>query len=285
MGMVTISFADLKKKISEIQPVSFNLKNKSNESLPGSFLLISIMQQWDVASSAINKTKEESAQTDYINGAVNALFCVIRLTPEDHPEKAQRLNELAFALHARFERLGNLDDLENDIIMSRHALELTPDDHPSKDLEDDIGMSQHALDLTADDDSEKLDLLGNLATSLHARFERLGNLDDLEKDIAMSQYALDLTSDNDPEKPARLSNLSLSLHARFGRLGHLADIDSAILRGQGAVELTSDGEPIKAQYLSNLAVFQLAHFGRVGDLVDIESANFQWATCCRPHSR
>ncbi|KAE9406405.1 WD40 repeat-like protein [Gymnopus androsaceus JB14] len=59
MGMVTILFSDLKKKVSEPQPVILNLKNKHNELLLDCFLHIIIVQQsnHDAASAAISEIK------------------------------------------------------------------------------------------------------------------------------------------------------------------------------------------------------------------------------------
>ena len=46
-------------------------------------------------------------------------------TPEDHPDKAEWLNNLGVMLSSRYKRTGNLQDLEA-------AVEAKPEDHPSK---------------------------------------------------------------------------------------------------------------------------------------------------------
>ena len=81
------------------------------------------------------------------------------------------LGQLGYCLIERFRAQGKLDDLERAIAANRKALQLVPDEHPSKATR-----------------------LNNLSSSLRERYERLDTLDDLENAIIMQQLAVELTS-------------------------------------------------------------------------------------------
>ncbi|KZP07446.1 hypothetical protein FIBSPDRAFT_841261, partial [Athelia psychrophila] len=108
----------------------------------------------------------------------------LALTPDGHPNKPARLSNLASSYLTRFERLGDLADLQNLILSYQQAVALTPDGHPDKP-----GRLSYLAD-------------GHLAC-----FERLGDLADLENSIASNQQAVALTPDGHPDKPTYLSNL------------------------------------------------------------------------------
>ena len=106
---------------------------------------------------------------------------------------------------ARFERLGQLNDLEDAISRQSEAVDLTPDGHPRKP-----------------------NYLMSLSFSFLTRFERLGQLNDLEDAISRQAEAVDLTPDGSLHKPRYLDNLGNSFRIRFSRLGHLSDMEHAI---------------------------------------------------------
>ncbi|KAJ7833961.1 hypothetical protein B0H14DRAFT_2324833, partial [Mycena olivaceomarginata] len=56
----------------------------------------------------------------------------VLLTPDGHPDKPGRLNNLGNSLLARFERLGDLGDLVESISKYKDAVYLTPDGHPDR---------------------------------------------------------------------------------------------------------------------------------------------------------
>jgi tetratricopeptide (TPR) repeat protein len=88
------------------------------------------------------------------------------------------LNNLGNAFLTRFERLGELSDLEDAISRFRDAVDLTPHGHP-----------------------DKPGRLNNLGNALLTRFERLGELSDLEDAISRHRDAVDLTPHGHPDKP------------------------------------------------------------------------------------
>ncbi|KAI0032992.1 CHAT domain-containing protein [Vararia minispora EC-137] len=159
------------------------------------------------------------------------------------------LNNLGVALKVRFDRLGQLNDLEQAISLGQRAVDLTPDSHP-----------------------DKPGRLMNLGSALSDRFDHLGQLDDLEQAIAVNHHAVDLAPDGNPNKPLYLCNLGIALQTRFGRFGQPDDLEHATLLQHHAVDLTPDGHPDEAMYLMNLGNALTIRFDHLGQLNDLEQA-------------
>ncbi|QRW07774.1 CHAT domain protein [Ceratobasidium sp. AG-Ba] len=216
------------------------------------------------------------------------------LTPDGHPDKPGRLNNLGNSWLSRFERLGELSDLDHAIDCQSHAVILAPDGHPDKpaclnnlgiswsrrfkrlgelsDLDHAIGCQSQAVSLTPDGHPDKPSRLSNLGNSWLSRFERLGELSDLDHAIDCQSQAVSLTPDGHPDKPSRLSNLGNSWFRRFKRLGELSDLDHAIDCQSQAVILAPDGHPDKPACLNNLGNSWSRRFERLGELSDLDHA-------------
>ena len=106
------------------------------------------------------------------------------------------LSNLGTALLARFERTGQLADLDQALTVSREAVDATPAGHPDR--------PRH---------------LSNLGTALLARFERTGQQADLDQAITRFSEAAGATPADHPDRPAHLSNLGAALRTRFGAPG------------------------------------------------------------------
>ncbi|KAJ7127712.1 CHAT domain-containing protein [Mycena epipterygia] len=218
----------------------------------------------------------------------------VRLTPEGHPDKPSRLNNLGGTLRRRFECLGDLADLNKSVSMREDAVHLTPEGHPGKpsmlqnlggvllcrfehlgdltDLNKSVSMREDAVRLTADGHPDKPSMLNNLGGALHSRFEHLGDLTDLNKAVSIREDAVRLTPDGHPDKPSMLSNLGGVLHSRFEHLGNLADLSKSVLIGEDAVHLTPEGHPDKPSRLSNLGSALYSRFEYLGDLADLNKS-------------
>ena len=109
-------------------------------------------------------------------------------TPDGHPHKPGFLNNLVISFRSRFERLGNVADLDEALTAQRQAVCLAPDDH-----------------------SERLGSLNGLRICLRSRFECLANIADLNEAITTQQQAVRLVPDGDRDKPMYLTNLGDSL--------------------------------------------------------------------------
>ncbi|KAF8129527.1 CHAT domain-containing protein [Boletus edulis] len=160
-----------------------------------------------------------------------------------------RLRNLGAALLWRFNRLGELSDLEDAISTLRDASVLTPDGHP-----------------------DKLGHLNTIGHSFITRFQRLGELRDLEDAISTLRDAVALTPHGHPDKPGRLNNLGLTLRTRFERFGELSDLEDAMSAIRDAVLLMPHGHPHKLNCLINLGSSSTIRFQRLGELSDLEDA-------------
>ncbi|KAL5639649.1 hypothetical protein ACGC1H_006305 [Rhizoctonia solani] len=129
-----------------------------------------------------------------LNQAVVYLSRAVAMTPDEHPDMADRLADLGVSYTDRFQRLGNLEDLDKAVECDSRALALTPDGHP-----------------------DLADRLANLGVSYSDRYRRIGDVDDLEKSIDCFSRALELTPDGHPHMSDRLADL-----------GSLTEIDTGV---------------------------------------------------------
>jgi tetratricopeptide (TPR) repeat protein len=155
------------------------------------------------------------------------------------------LNNLGNSLFRRFERLGDLGDINKSVLMFQDAVQLTPDGHPDKPSR-----------------------LSNLGSLLYHRFGQLGGLSDINKSVLMKEDAVQLTPDGHPYRPSLLNNLGTLLFYRFEQLGDLNDLNQSVLRFEAAVALTPDGHPDKPSLLNNLGNSLLSRFEQLHDPQD-----------------
>ncbi|KAI0083510.1 CHAT domain-containing protein [Irpex rosettiformis] len=204
------------------------------------------------------------------------------------------MSNLGVCLSARFECVGEPQDLEESISLGQLANALTPDDSPDKhsrlcnlavslfsrferegraeDLEEAIELDTRAVELVPNGHVSKPMLLSNLGSSLARQFERSGSANNLEKAIELLTHAVELTPEDDPDKPMWLMNLGTSHEQRFERLGNLEDLERAIALQSRSVDLTPDGHPDKPMYLSNAGSSLQTRFLRLGDFADLGRA-------------
>ncbi|KAJ7937990.1 CHAT domain-containing protein [Mycena leptocephala] len=226
------------------------------------------------------------------------LEAAVALTPDGHSNKPSYYSHLGNSLLRRFERLGDLADLNQSVLSCKTAAKLTLDGHPAKPIcynnlgnsllrrferlgdPSDINQSllrfETAVRLTPDSHPDKPSWLNNLGSSLSYRFQRFGDLADINRAISMFETAAGLTPDGHPNKCLCYNNLGNSLLCRFGRLGDLADINQSILRFEAALGLTPDGHPNKPSGYDHLGNSLLRRFEQLGDLADLN----QSVLCC-----
>jgi tetratricopeptide (TPR) repeat protein len=159
------------------------------------------------------------------------------------------LSNLGATLRVRFERAGELADLDAAVQAGQAAVEATPTGHPNRAT-----------------------MLSNLGSALQIRFERVGELADLDAAVQAGRAAVDATPTGHPNQARQLSNLGVALRARYQRVEELADLDAAVQAGRAAVEAAPTGHPNRATMLSNLGAALLLRFGRVGELTDLDAA-------------
>ncbi|KAJ2922780.1 hypothetical protein H1R20_g14335, partial [Candolleomyces eurysporus] len=116
-----------------------------------------------------------------------------------------RLNNLGVSLRLRFDRHGDLSDIQEAISAQQKVVGMTPLDH-----------ADYPRHLTG---------LGN---SFLSRFGRTKDRSDLEEAIRNHEGAVRGTPIDHPQRPKRLLNLSLSLRTRAELTRQLSDFDRAI---------------------------------------------------------
>ena len=115
----------------------------------------------------------------------------LELQPTSHPDRHNSLNNLAIDLHSRFDKTGQLADLEEAILLNREALGLRPPSHPDR---------PNSLD--------------HLALILARNYDKTGQLADLEEAILLNREALGLQHPSDPNRPVSLDILAICLDSR-----------------------------------------------------------------------
>jgi len=219
---------------------------------------------------------------------------VVRLTPEGHPDRPIRVNNLVISLQYRFECIGDVSDLDEAILIQQRAVQLTPDGHltmpmqlnnlglsyqirfgrtasPS-DISEAISNQTRAVQLTPDGHPDMPTWLNSLGNSFCSRFESTGNLPDLSEAITMQLQAVQLTPNGHPDMPGRLNDLGGSLHSRFEHTGNHSDLSEAISNQQKVVRLTPEGHPDMPGRLNNLGLSFRSRFEYTGDMADLSEA-------------
>ena len=217
------------------------------------------------------------------------------MTPVGHPDGALRLANLGGALLARFDRYGELSDLDAAIEASQAAVAATPVGHPDRgamlaslgkelyrrsyrtgDLRDldaavEVGRATIAEPASASH-SDRGMYLNDLGSTLRQRFERTGALADLDAAIKAGRSAVAAAAIGQLNRSVFVSNLSISLRDRYARTGTVGDLDEAIETSQAAVDLTPAGHPDRPGHVSNLANLLHIRFRRTGTLADLDRA-------------
>ncbi len=161
---------------------------------------------------------------------------------DDELERAAFESNLAVVLADRYERTGQLADLEAAITSAEQAVRHAPPGDP-----------------------DRVTYLGNLAVCLSDRYDRLGDLSDLDRalDILISVTE---EADGDPSEMARLwSNLGMLWLTRYERTAEPAELDLSIQMAEQAVALTPSGAPELPGYLNNVGNARRLRFERLAN--------------------
>ncbi|KAJ7434956.1 CHAT domain-containing protein [Mycena latifolia] len=232
--------------------------------------------------------------TSQVMEELNQAVCAYADAVRDSPVAATLLGDLGVALRHRFERLGELHDINKSVSVLRDALDFTPESHPHRasrlgdlgnsllrkferlgdlqDINQSVSVLQDAVQLTPNDDPQKSSVLGNWGNSLLCRFEQLGDPWDVDMAVSVFREAVSLTPPGNQKMPLRLGNLANSLLCRFEERDDLEDIDQALVMFEQVLELTSNSDSQRQSRLSSLGQSYLSRFERLGEIQDIEKA-------------
>ncbi|KAJ7493910.1 CHAT domain-containing protein [Mycena latifolia] len=161
-------------------------------------------------------------------GDLHQAVCAYNDAVRDDPEVAMYLMDLGNALSQRFDRGGDLADIDRSVLMFKEAVKTCPEGHPNRTSG-----------------------LNNLATVLYHRFNVCGDIGDLNESILACTEAVRLSPDGDPGKAERLENFTVSLTRLSMHIVNLEDINESLFAMKEAVKLIPDGST-RASISSNL---------------------------------
>lgn len=209
------------------------------------------------------------------------------------------MSNLGCYLSNRFDRLGDLNDLEQAIELNEEAVAATPGppgypDHPARagrlnnlaillssrfmrsgaldDLEEAIKQSSYAVAATPLDHPDRAAILNTLGNPFYLRFERLRVLSDLEQAIEWSKEVTEISPPDHPDHAIRLANLGNLFYNKFQQLGALGDLEQAIQQSSTALEATPQGHPNVAVILDFLGSQYRSRFQQLEELTDLDRA-------------
>ncbi|MEV7782324.1 CHAT domain-containing protein [Kitasatospora sp. NPDC088351] len=211
--------------------------------------------------------------------------------PQDEPEHAEALSNLAVALKSRFELGRDPTDLDSAVDTVTGALNSVGPEHPRRpmllsnlaavllarfewsgapsDLDEAVETGLSAVHTTDGSSLSRGGAIHNLATALKARFVERGDPADLDAAIEAFKEAEAAHTDSF-NKAGSLFNLGASLRNRYEHTGVLADLDAALNSSRAAVETASADHPGRPVFLSGFGHTLLSQFECTGDPVYLE---------------
>lgn len=165
-------------------------------------------------------------------------------------DRFRALNSLACALMSRFSYHGNIDDVDESVVLSQQALALLPERHVDRPA---------ALDCYAE--------------ALIARFHVASHPEDLSEAIESHRAALDRRSIGHTSRDVSLNNLSIVLRLQYERSrpgDRQPYLQEALELQREAVRLRPPGHPDRASSVSNLSVLIFHSFEANGSYAVLE---------------
>ncbi|KAH8111128.1 TPR-like protein [Phellopilus nigrolimitatus] len=199
---------------------------------------------------------EQAGRIEDLEEAIVLHRDALELRPPGHPDRSSSLNNLAVALRTRFKQTGQkilqtgqMEDLEESIVLHHDALQLLPPGHP--------------------DHSE---FLSNLGEAMQTCFEQIVRIEDLEEAIVLHRDALELRPPGHPDRSSSLNNLAVAVRTRFKQTGQMEDLEESIVLHRDALRLLPPGHPDRSEFLSNLGRAMRTRFAKTGRMDDLEES-------------
>ncbi|KAI6155037.1 hypothetical protein BKA82DRAFT_996781 [Pisolithus tinctorius] len=214
--------------------------------------------------------------------------------PPGEDDRDVALFNLACALHERYDKEEEIDDLNEAITFHRAALSLRPvgnDDRSLSllnlafclgirydqqgavdDLEEAITLERDTLELSPPGHYNHDVCLYNLATHLEWRFRQQADMRDLDEVIDLHRAVLELYPPGHPERSSSLDQLALCLLNRYEDRGMVDDLDEVVTLRRAALELCPRGHPDHGESLHNLACDLRRRFTAQAAIRDLEES-------------
>ncbi|EJD07022.1 TPR-like protein [Fomitiporia mediterranea MF3/22] len=236
------------------------------------------------------KRFEQSGEQEELDKSIRHDRTALKL----HPDRSESLKNLSISLYTRYERWGQIEDLEEVINLSRAGLQLCPKSHPDyskfldhlatslqtlfkqrgqiQDLNEAIELHRAALELHPKDQPLRYSSLNNLANSMKTRFDQYGQTEDLDEAVELHHATLKFLPKGHPLRPSSLNNLAECKQARFGQHGQTEDLDEAIVLHRTTLELFPESHPLRPVSLNNLATAMKTRFKCHGQMENLDEA-------------
>ncbi|KAL4783420.1 CHAT domain-containing protein [Aspergillus varians] len=210
------------------------------------------------------------------------------------PDVVRSKWHMAWALNRRFERLGEVADLDRAILLGTEALNGVAQNDPRRidlllDISDfqyakslksglmehfelAITLTQEAMNTEVPNGFDRPLQLCTISRRLGERYTFTRSEDDIQRSIELAQKAVSLVPAERPQSPYCLWHISLALGTRYRVQGSLSDLERSIQVCQNALAAVSLGRLDRFEILYSLSV-QLTHrYEQLGALVDLEEA-------------
>ena len=170
------------------------------------------------------------------------------LTENNRPTQFRQLNWLGYAYRQRFERNDSLADIDQCIHCYVKSL--------------DLAASQ----------SDRGDVLNDIARCFQERYRRSKDITDLEICVQYDQEALKLAVGDGSRRDCRLQELAHSLILRYHEIGATADLEQSMQYLVEAIGMWPDNHPGRADLYTSLERVHVAMFERTKGLSDLDEA-------------
>ncbi|KAF9630330.1 Tetratricopeptide-like helical protein [Lasiodiplodia theobromae] len=162
-------------------------------------------------------------------------------TKRDDPERWRDMDDLERGLYQRFEKTGNIADLQEALPLAKAVL-----------LDEAIEAYRTALASTYLSNDDRAMISSNLAIALQARYETSGAAEDIEEAVSKARDSVSWTAAQSNQRAVRLNGLGTSLSCLYNRFERLENLNEAIDCAREAVKCASRGSD-HGMYLSNLS--------------------------------
>lgn len=246
----------------------------------------------DLVDALINRFTQSEDLED-IESAIAHQRKAIALAPGSG-EIAKWWDDLGYCQRYRYDRTGDLANLEESILSHQESIRLTPEDDPAlpvrlnnlgvpfmsrfehlgdlSDISEAIKAQERAVSLSPEDDPGLPTRLNNLGLSLMQRYNHADDEEDLKQAISHQQRAVELSPPDDPQLPTWLHNLVTSLDFQLDLHENAEDLETAITTEERAIELTSEDHPDLPTRLNNLGALLFRRTDMAGSLSDMHRA-------------
>jgi tetratricopeptide (TPR) repeat protein len=250
---------------------------------------------WARAQRASEELDRLTRQDDQpaLDAAIDTLDAAVAAIPSGHPELADMLINLASGHGLRYERRGDLADLDRSVTIVRRALTTVPPVRDRRvalsnlgvllvnrfqhtgtrdDIDESIQVLREAARTPASDPRTEAQSLTNLSLALQTRFEVTGASVDLVDAVTAARQATRVGGVDDADRPLLFNNLALVLSGQFRNTDDIDRLDEAVAAARRAAALVPPEHSERPLILNNLSAALRARYERPYGTRDAENA-------------